>query len=386
MGNMEAYLDNSATTKPTAQVIEAMVSSMKHGFFNPSSLYRPAMEAERAMEECRAALAGTVKGDRGQVVFTSGGTEANNLAILGHMATRKKPGRLLYSAVEHPSVKEACKALEARGHRAVEIPVTGEGTVSLPALREMLGPDVHMLCVMQVNNETGAVQPLSEVAALRQSLAPEAAFHVDGVQGFLRIPFSMKELQVSSYSVSAHKIGGPKGVGALITEKGHRILPELLGGGQEKGLRSGTENTPGIAGLRCAIEGFPEGGSATMRALKERLYVLLKEQIPALCRLGPVEESPYNSPHILNVAFPPVRGETLLHALEGDGVYVSTGSACASRKTKISESLASMGIPGDVAQCALRFSLSPYTTEAEIRYAAERTAAHYQVLSPYRRR
>ena len=383
---MEAYLDNSATTRPTAPVIEAMISSMKHGFFNPSSLYRPALEAQKAMDACRALLALEAGAPRESVTFTSGGTEANHLAIVGHLRGHRKPGRVLFSAVEHPAVREACLAAADYGHQVVMIPVAADGTVDIAAFEQLLTPDVLLICVMQVNNETGAIQPIPQIAKLRDKLCPAATIHVDGVQGFLRVPFSMKAGGVQSYAISGHKIGAPKGIGALIHMKSHRLLPLQPGGGQELGLRSGTENTPGIAGLLCAVETFPKDAPTRMTAMKALLWRLLSEGIPALCRISPDEDSSCDSPHILCAAFPPVRGETLLHSLEGEGVYVSTGSACSSKKLKLSHTLSAMGIDRRTAECVLRFSLAPSTTEEEIRYAAKAAAQHYELLSTYRRR
>ncbi len=383
---MEAYLDNSATTRPSQPVIEAVTAAMRDGYYNPSSPYGPALKAEKRMDDCRALLMKLSQAGAGEVIFTAGGTEADNLAILGYLSTVKKPGKVLYTAVEHPAVKQSCLAAERMGHTPVSIPVLRDSTVDIEAFETLLDESVHLICVMQVNNETGVIQPLKEIAALRDRLCPKAALHVDGVQGFLRVPISMQAINIQSYALSSHKLHGPKGVGALILQKGHKVSPREFGGGQEKGLRSGTENTPGIAGLMSAVETYPSNAAEAMAALKRRLYELLMEGVPGVNINGPELNSPACGPHILNVSFRPVRSETMLYALSGDGVYVSMGSACSSRKQKVSETLKAMSVPQWDAECAIRFSLSPYTTEAEIDYAAERVKEHYQTLSKFVRR
>lgn len=205
------------------------------------------------------------------VLFTSGGTESDNLAVLGYMQGRRG-GELLYTAAEHPAVKNACLEAEKRfACNAREIPLLTNGSVNLPALEAMLSPATRMICVMQVCNETGVVMPLGEICTLRDRLAPSAAIHVDGVQGYLREPFSFRDINVQSYALSAHKIHGPKGVGALVYRGGFRIHPQMVGGGQQDNLRSGTENTVGIAGLHAAVASYPESGAAQMAALKRRL-------------------------------------------------------------------------------------------------------------------
>ncbi len=383
---MEAYLDNSATTRPTEAVIEAVAAAMRIGFFNPSSPYGPALSAEKRMDACRQAIASKLGAMAEDVYFTAGGTEADNLAILGYLSSVKKPGKVLFTAVEHPAVIKSCQAAQRMGHAAVAIPVLADGTADLEALSKLLDDSVHMLCVMQVNNETGAIQPIKDISALRDRLCPQAVLHVDGVQGFMRLPFSMKECRVQSYALSAHKLHGPKGIGALVLQKGHRISPREFGGGQEKGLRSGTENTPGIAGLMAAVESYPADAAQTMLNLKKRLYEALLAAVPGARVNGPEIDSPAAAPHILNISLPPVRSETMLYALAGDGIYVSMGSACSSRRQKVSDTLKAMAVPQIDAECAIRFSLSPYNTQEEIEYAAQRVRAHYQVLSKFTRR
>lgn len=376
------YLDNAATTRPSQAVLEAVGESMgAESFFNPSAVYKPAVAAARRLEAARQLIAGRLQAD--QLIFTSGGTEANNLAILGHLTGLRRGGRVLYSMGEHPSVQAACEAAPA-GFSAEGIPLEASGRVSLSALEGMLDEDTAMVCVMQVNNETGAIQPLQEVASLIRQKAPGAWFHVDGVQGFLRVPVRMRDTRIDSYALSGHKIHAPKGIGALALGGKKQLKARQVGGGQENGLRSGTENTPGIAGLTAAVAGFPQDHA--MRSLKALLYQKLREGIGELILNGPEPGSPEAADHILNLSFPPVRAETMLHALEGKGVYVSHGSACSSRKAKHSQTLRAMGASPAALDSAVRFSLSPYTTEAEIDMAAQACIAAYHALKSFTRR
>ncbi len=381
---MTAYLDNSATTRPSDGVAAAMTDCMRDGYFNPSSLYAPALEVEKKLRACREKIARAVKAQPENVVFTSGGTEANNLAILGAMAARRGTIRALVAATEHPSALAAFDELKAQGHEVAVIPVDREGQLDYTALEAMLAPGAALVSAMQVNNETGAVLDVARLVEFVRRLSPEALIHVDGVQGFLRLPFDARG--VDFYTLSAHKLHGPKGVGALVIGQKARIKPRQLGGGQEKGLRSGTENTPGIAGLSKAIDEMLALGDieAPLRAKKLHLWQAIRRGAPQAVANGPAPE--FGAPHILNVTFPGVRGEVMLHALEGDGVYVSTGSACSSKKRVVSPVLIAMGVPEREAECAVRFSLSPYTTQAEIEYAAARAGAQYAVLSKFWRR
>ena len=378
---MSIYLDNSATTRVCAEAADAMVRCMREEFYNPSALYAPALAAQKAMRACRDEIMKAVHAPMGaKTVFTSGGTEADNLAILGR-ASKVRQGKVLYSAGEHPAVKEACQSC---GLEAIEIPYDHRGIVNLEALNSLLSSDVMLICCMQVNNETGAIQPLKEIGKLRDEKVPHAHFHVDGVQGFLRVPFDMTSCGADTYALSGHKIHAPKGIGALVMGPRVQLNPRQMGGGQEGALRSGTENTPGIAGLLAAIQAYPKENG--MRENKLLLWQLIREAIPEAQVNGPEPDNEVSAPHILNVALEPVRSQTMLFALEGDGIYVSAGSACASRKQKISPVLKAMGVSPARADCSLRFSLSRETTEEEIDYAAERAAFHYGTLKKYTRR
>ena len=379
---MTVYLDNSATTRPCEEAIAAMARCMREEYFNPSALYAPALIAQRMMRSCREEILRILHAPGGsRVIFTSGGTEADNLAILGSLS-RRRPGRVLYSAGEHPAVKEAC--LQS-GHEAFPIPYDQDGRVDLEKLAGLLDGDVRMICCMQVNNETGAIQPLAEIARLRSQKCPAALFHVDAVQGFLRVPLDMQALQITSVALSGHKIHGPKGIGALITAPGVRVRPRQVGGGQEGDYRSGTENTPGIAGMLAAMNAFPRDHQ--MREMKLLLWERIKERIPEAIINGPDPADPaLTAPHILNVSLPPVRSETMLHALEGEGIYVGLGSACSSHKQKVSAVLEAMHLPRPRMESALRFSLCPENTADEMEAAADACLRQYRVLSKYQRR
>ena len=384
---MKVYLDNSATTRPFETVVAAMSESMLDGFYNPSALYAPAMFAERGMTDARKLIASTLKANEKNVIFTSGGTESDNLAIWGYLQTQRTPGEVLYTAAEHAAVKNACLEAESRFQvKAREIPLLENGSVDLGALEEMLNENTQLICVMHVCNETGVIMPLKEICALRDKLAPKAAIHVDGVQGYLRVPFSFQQYKVQSYALSAHKIHGPKGVGALVLRDGHRIKPQMAGGGQQNDLRSGTENTCGIAGLHAAVKNYPSGAMEKMLSMKQLLVRLLMEKLPETTVVGLPADEPMSAGHILNVAFPPVRAETLLHALEMDEICVGTGSACSSKKGKHSAVLVAMHCSNAVMEGAIRISLSPCNTEDEIRYTAEKIIEKVGMLRKFTRR
>ncbi len=379
---MEIYLDNSATTRVTESVARAVLREMTEDYFNPSALYAPSLHAMKRMDACRQAILTRLRAPAGaRVVFTSGGTEADALAIRGALSPFRD-GRILFGAGEHPAVRENC--LMQKGFEALEIPYTREGLCDLEKLRALITPDTRLICCMQVNNETGAVQPLREIADIRDESAPGAILHVDGVQGFLRVPMDMAKTGADSYALSGHKIHAPKGVGALVASPRVRLSPLVSGGGQEGGLRSGTENTPGIAGLCAAVTEYPDDNA--MRELKLAFLSDVRRRAPEAVVNGPDPASAAAAPHILNFSLPPVRGETMLHALEGDLIYVGVGSACSSKKKKTSGVLQTMGVPAKIAGCAVRVSLSPYTTAEEVARAAGRVGEHYALLKRFERK
>ena len=355
---------------------------MTEGFYNPSSVYRPAVDAFRAVRECRETLLRAVHGDGCDLTFTSGGTEANNLAILGSVGRMRGKQVVAVSAVEHPSVREAFEQLRAEGHDVRVIGVTESGELCWDELARALDDGASLVSCMQVNNETGA---LLDAARLHRMVNGRALIHVDGVQGFLRVPFEMKYADL--YTLSGHKIHGPKGIGALVVRKGVRLAPRQIGGGQENGLRSGTENTPGIAGLRAAAEELMRRQDRLFEELMQKKLHLIetfRAAVPELMVNGPEPEKA--APHIVNLSFPGVRGEVMLHALEAEGVYASTGSACSSKKLKVSNVLLAMGIAPERAEWALRFSLCPHTTVEEIDEAAEKLRVCYDMLKRFKRR
>ena len=380
------YLDNSATTRPSDAVVAAMLNVLRENWHNPSALYQPAMQAEKMMTAAREACLKAAGAAGHKLVFTASGTEADNLAILGFLRTVKKPGRVLLFSAEHPAVLNCQQEIERMGHRVQHVPVTRTGVCDLAGLEAMLGEDVLLIALMQVNNEVGAIQPIGEVVKLRDRLCPKAAIHVDGVQGFLRVPLNFGKLGIQSYAFSGHKIHASKGVGGLILRREHRVAPIVFGGGQENDLRSGTENVPGIVGLGEAVRTYPAEGCAHMAAMKRRLWEGLKEAVPAAKLNGPELDDPASAPHVLNVSLQPVRSQTMLFALEGDGVYVSAGSACAAHKQKVSGVLTAMGLTTAEADCALRFSLCPDVTESDIDYTITTVRKHYDMLKAFVRR
>lgn len=383
---MEVYLDNSATTRPSDEVVTAMSAAMTQNWHNPSALYRPAMAAEKMISAARKTCLDAAGAAGHRLIFTSGGTEADNLAIFGHLRRMKKPGKVLILSVEHPAVLACEEEIRHMGHRVELLRVNREGVLDLEHLESLLDESVHLICVMQVNNESGAVQPIGDVVRLRNAHCPQAAIHVDGVQGFLRIPMNFGRLGIQTYAFSGHKIHACKGVGGLIVHKNHKLAPIVYGGGQEDGYRSGTENVPGIVGLGQAVSTYPADGAQGMMALKRRMWQALKAAIPEAVLNGPDMDSAACAPHILNVSLPPVRSQTMLFALEGDGVYVSAGSACSSRKQKVSGVLTAMGLSTQMADCALRFSFCPDNTAEEVDYAVECVKKHYDMLRKYVRR
>lgn len=379
---MQAYLDNSATTKPCPEAVEAMLNCLTDGFYNPSAVYKPAVEAFQNLRACRELILKKLHAGEHNLTFTSGGTEANNLAIIGTVQRMRGRQIVAVSAVEHPSVRESFEELARLGHEVRVIGVNSQGELDWEALARALEDGASFVSCMQVNNETGA---LLDVERLHQMIAGRAILHVDGVQGFMRMPIDLK--YVDLYSLSSHKIHGPKGEGALVWRKNVRIMPRQIGGGQENGLRSGTENTPGIAGMMAAVQAMADlGADMPERLMQRKLYLLeqFRKAVPELLINGPEPEKA--APHIINLSFPGVRGEVMLHALEGAGVYASTGSACSSKKLKVSGVLTSMGIAPSRAEWALRFSLSPHTTEEEIDYAAQCLGTLYAQLKKYARR
>lgn len=364
----EIYLDNSATTRPYDAVIEFMGEVNRKAYGNPSSLHTLGLETERLLEEARARIAAVLGCRADEIYFTSGGTEANNLAIKGAAYRHRRRGsHLITTATEHPSVLNCCRQLEREGFTVSYLPVDEQGYVSLGELERLAGPETILVSVLHANNETGTIQPVEKIGALIKQRCPAALFHVDGVQSFAKIHASPDHWQADLFSISAHKIHGPKGTGALWIKKGTLLQPLVQGGDQEKGIRPGTENVAGIAGFGLAAAMTAqkmEQNFALMHALKRDFCRGLREAGLAFTVNGPDPEE--GAPHIINLSFPGIKSEVLVHALEKDGVYASPGSACHSRRTEPSHVLRGLGLKGERLEGAVRFSFSGFTTAAQI--------------------
>lgn len=374
----EIYLDNAATTPPSAPVIDAVHHALATAWGNPSSVHTKGLEAERVVTEARQRLAAALRARPDEIVFTSGGTEANALAVKG--AARARAGRyrhIVTGMTEHPSVFNACEALEEEGFSVTYLPVDEAGRVSPEAVLDALRDDTGLVTLMWVNNETGALHPVGDIAAAVKRARPDVWLHVDAVQALGKVPVRLDQVPVDLLTVSGHKIHGPKGIGALFVRSGVRVKPLFGAGTQEKGLRSGTENVPGIAGFGAALAETMtrmDQAAARMRALKELLWERISEAAPFALRNGPADPE-LTAPHILSVSFPGLKGEVLVHALAQRGVYVSTGSACSSRRRTGARVLKAMGLDDRRADGTLRLSLSAATTEEDVTEAAARIAA-----------
>lgn len=369
---MEVYLDNSATTRCFPQVAALMSRVMTEDYGNPSSLHKKGVEAERYLREAKEILAGNLKVQEKELYFTSGGTESDNLAVIGCALANQRAGKhLITSSIEHPAVLNAMKYLEEQGFSVTYLPVGADGRVLADELEAALRPDTILVSVMHVNNEIGSVQPVEEIGALLKRQDHPILFHVDAVQSFGKYRIHPRRMGIDLLSVSSHKIHGPKGVGLLYVNERVKIKPLVFGGGQQKNLRSGTENVPGIAGLGAAVQECYRD----FEEKQERLYGLRSlffqkaAQLPGTVINGlPGRES---APHVVSVSFSGVRSEVLLHALEDRGIYVSAGSACSSNHPAVSATLKGIGVAKELLDSTLRFSFSVYTTEEEIDYTVQ---------------
>lgn len=367
---MFVYLDNSATTKPSQACIEAMNRALTADFGNPSSLYRLGLEAEKLLKSSRQIIAGSIGASPEEVYFTACGTESDNTAVFGAWESKKKTGRrIITTAVEHPAVLRCFEELARRGADAVYIPVLKDGNLDMDAFRAALTDDTVLVSVMHVNNETGAIFPIEEIAAELNDFSkkhgcPRPIFHSDCVQSYGKLKIDVKKMGVDMLSLSGHKVHASKGVGVLYVKKGLHIPPYLFGGGQERGLRSGTENIAGIAGLAAAVSTQP----MTMNSeIKDYLKSKLIAEIPDI-----QINSPDNSASsVLNVSFLGCRAEVLLHMLEQENICVSTGSACSSH-SKGSHVLTAQKLSPEAIEGALRFSFSHDNTREEIDYTVEK--------------
>ena len=385
---MEVYLDNSATTRAYDCVGNLVRKVMCQDYGNPSSMHAKGVQAEHYIKETKEILAKLLKVKDKEIVFTSGGTESDNLALIGAArANRRRGNHLITSSIEHPAILNTMRYLEEEeDFRVTFLPVDRYGRVKLEALKEALCPETILVSIMYVNNEVGSVQPVQQAADIVKAYNKDILFHVDAVQGFGKYRIYPKKEKIDMLSLSGHKIHGPKGTGALYIGEQVKIRPIVFGGEQQKNIRSGTENVPGIAGLGLAAKTIYDGLEekvARMRALKAR-FIEGVQKLDDITIHGLYDET--SAPHIISVGFAGVRSEVLLHALEEKGIYVSSGSACASNHPAISGVLKGIGAQKEYLDATLRFSMSEFTTEEEIDYTLETLYNLVPVLRRYTRR
>lgn len=357
------YLDNSATTRPCPEAVEAVTKALTTDWGNPSALYGFGIDAARLLRGARAQVAAALGAELDRVFFTSGGTEADNWALFGTAQRLGKRGKhIITTQTEHHAILNSAKALESQGFRVTYLPPDADGRISVNALQNALTPDTILISVMMVNNEVGAVNPIKELAKLTHRVCPDALFHTDAVQGFLKVPFQAKTLGADLISISSHKVHGPKGAGALYISPRCRSFPPLLqGGGQESGYRSGTEGTPAIFGFAAACTAV----SATFRQDTAREKALLDGFLEKISRAdGIVVNGCHDAPHILSLSVPGVPVQNTINLLQDAGICVSAGSACA--RGHRSHVLTAMGAAPAVIDGAFRVSLCRDTTEAEL--------------------
>jgi len=367
---MEAYFDNSATTKVLDCVKDAVVDAMCVNYGNAAAKHRKGVEAENLIREAKKAIADTLKVQEKEILFTSGGTESNNTALIGTALANRRAGKhLITTGVEHPSIYNTMSFLEEMGFEVTYLPVDHLGHIFLEDLEKAIREDTILVSVMYVNNEVGAVEPIEAISQCIKKKNPKTLFHVDAIQAYGKYKIRPKKQGIDLLSVSGHKIHAPKGVGFLYIRDGVKIRPILFGGGQQKGMRSGTENVPGCVGLGVAAREAYKDFDARI----EKLYTLRERLIAGLKPLGGVtingSEDRTNAPQIVSASFEGVRSEVLLHALEDKGVYVSSGSACSSNHPGISGTLKGIGVKKELLDSTIRFSLGDLNTEEEVDYA-----------------
>ena len=366
---MEISLDNSATTKAYPEVAELVADIMLHDYGNASSMHQKGVDAEKYLKYSKSVIAGIMKVKEKEIYFTSGGTESDNWALMGAAFANQRSGKhLITTQIEHPAVLRTMDHLKELGFEVTYLSVDEYGHISLEELKRAVRPDTILVSIMFVNNEVGAIQPIDEAGEIIKSVNPRTLFHVDAVQGFGKLRLLPKKWKIDMVSVSGHKIHGPKGTGFLYIDEKVKIKPIIYGGGQQNGYRSGTENIPGVAGLGKASE-------LIYKDLVEdtnRLYELKKRLVEGLLKIdrvkinGPQDET--GAPHIVSASIAGIRSEVMLHSLEDKGIYVSAGSACASHKHTVSDTLNAMKLSTDLMDSTIRFSLSVFTTQEEIDY------------------
>ena len=384
---MEAYFDNSATTRCFEEVKDIVVKTMMEDFGNPSAMHQKGVDAEGYVKESARTLAQILKVTEKEILFTSGGTESNNLALIGGALANKRSGNhIITTAIEHAAVSQPVAFLQEQGFEVTILPVDGHGVVKLDALEKALRPDTILVSTMMVNNETGAVMPVEKIGAMIQEKCPKALYHVDAIQAFGKYRIYPKKWNIHLLSVSSHKIHGPKGVGFLYINSKAKVQPLILGGGQQNGMRSGTDNVPGIAGLGVAA------GLIYNSAFDEKIqkmYDLRSYFIEELQKLPDVTINGCmgreSAPHIVSASFRGVRAEVLLHALEDRKIYVSSGSACSSNKPGLSNTLVAIHLDPDLLDSTIRFSFSFETTKEELDMTLEALKELLPVLRKYTR-
>ena len=392
---MEAYLDNSATTRVDAQVQELMKKLMDVDFGNPSSRHQKGVVAEGYIKEARQKIAATLKVDPKELIITSGGTESNNMALIGTaLAAKRKGNHIITTAVEHPSVKATASFLEEQGFRITFLSVDSRGQISLEELKEALTPDTILVSIMYVNNEIGTIQPIEEAAKLVHATALGAVFHVDAIQAYGKVLIRPKQQGIDLLSVSSHKFHGPKGAGFLYCSSKVNLHPIIFGGGQQSGMRSGTENVPGAAGMGLAAQLAYQ----KFEQKKAHLNELRRYFLEGIHKLEGITVNGWDetvdgdeclerrAPHIVSVSFSGVRSEVLLNALSDRGIYVSSGSACSSNHPALSTTLQAIGLEKPLLEGTLRFSFCENTTKEELDEALAALKELLPMLRRYTRR
>ena len=384
---MEVYFDNSATTRCYDSVKDIVVKAMTEDFGNPSAMHLKGVEAEKYIKSSAESLARLLKVQEKEILFTSGGTESDNLALIGATFANKRSGNhIITTSVEHPAVSQPALFLQEQGFEVTYLPVDSRGVVKMDALKAVLREDTILVSVMYVNNEVGAVMPVEEIAALVHEKSPKALFHVDAIQAFGKYRIYPKKMGIDLLSVSGHKIHGPKGVGFLYINEKAKIHTQILGGGQQGGMRSGTDNVPGIAGLgAAAVEIYKN-----LEENVENMYRLKEHIAQGLEKIGDIRINGMDlregAPQILSISVMGVRSEVLLHSLEERGIYVSAGSACSSHKRKPSATLAAMGMSKDQIESTVRLSFCEENTIEEADYFLQVMGELVPMLRRYSRR
>ena len=384
---MEVYFDNSATTRCLPNVAALMTKIMCEDYGNPSSMHRKGVESEQYIRHAKEIIARTLKVQEKEILFTSGGTESDNLALIGTAFANFRSGNhIITTQIEHPAILETCAYLKTQGFEVTYLPVDSNGVISLVDLEKAMTSQTILVSIMHTNNEIGSVQPIAEAGALIKRINPNTVFHVDAVQGFGKFRIYPKKMNVDLLSVSAHKIHGPKGVGFLYMNEKVKVKPIMHGGGQQKGMRSGTDNVPGIAGMALAVEEIYKD----FEEKTEYLYNIKERFIKGLEHLEDVKVNGMtgkdSAPHVVSVSIGGIRSEVMLHALEDRGVYVSAGSACASNKPATSATLKAIGVEKQYLDSTLRFSFSVLTTEEEVDYTLQQMYDIIPMLRRYTRR